>query len=86
MSAPQDSLKSTFSIDFYALSDEICFQKQITGNIVKIANFKMAAIKNAENEKCEFPLNFTMTDKQNLPINVVVEKYNAISLYFLLII
>ena len=24
-----------FSIDFYALSDETCYQKQITGNIVK---------------------------------------------------
>ena len=41
---PQDSLKST-SIDFYALSDETCCQKQITGNIVKIAIFNMAAMK-----------------------------------------
>ena len=33
-----------FSIDFYALSDKTCCQKQITGNIVKIAIFNMAAI------------------------------------------
>ena len=54
---PQDPLKSTFSIDLYALSDEICCQKQITGNIVRIAIFYMAAKgppwKNAE--KWEFP-------------------------------
>ena len=37
------------SIDFYALSDGTCCQKQITGNIVKIAIFNMAAMKkNAE--------------------------------------
>ena len=41
---PQDSLKSTFfSIDFYALSDGT--SQAITGNIVKIAIFNMAAIK-----------------------------------------
>ena len=28
----------------------------------------------------------TITDKQNLPINVIVESYNEISLSFLLII
>ena len=43
---PRGSMKSTFSIDFYALSDEICCQKQITGNIVKLANFSTAAMKN----------------------------------------
>ena len=32
------------SIDFYALSEETCCQKQITGNIVKIAIFNMAAM------------------------------------------
>ena len=42
---PQDSLKSTFSIDFSALSDETCCQKQITGNIIKIAIFNMATMK-----------------------------------------
>ena len=42
---PQDSLKSTFFIDFYALSDGTCCQKQITGNIVKIAIFNMTALK-----------------------------------------
>ena len=42
---PQDSLKSVFFIYFYALSDEICCQKQITGNIVKIAIFNMAVMK-----------------------------------------
>ena len=42
---PRDSLKSTFSIDFYDLSDETCCQNQITGNIVKIAIFNMAAMK-----------------------------------------
>ena len=41
-----------FSIDFYALSDETCCQKQITGNTVKIAIFNMAAIKKLpKNEK-----------------------------------
>ena len=34
-----------FSIDFYALSNETCCQKQNTGNIVKIAIFNMAAMK-----------------------------------------
>ena len=34
-----------FSIDFYPLSDETCCQKQITGNIVKITIFNMAAMK-----------------------------------------
>ena len=34
-----------FSIDFFALSDETCCQKQITGNIVKIAIFNMATMK-----------------------------------------
>ena len=58
-----------FSIDFYALSDETCCQKQITGNIVKIAIFNMAAMKKV----------LTITDKQNLPINVIVENYNEIS-------
>ena len=42
---PQDSLKSFFSIDSYALSDETCCQKKITGSIVKIAIFNMAAMK-----------------------------------------
>ena len=42
---PQDSLKSPFSVNFYALSDETCFQKQITGNIVKIAIFNVATMK-----------------------------------------
>ena len=34
-----------FSIDFHALSDETCCQKQIPGNIVLIAIFNMAAMK-----------------------------------------
>ena len=52
----QDSLKSFFSIDFYALSDETYGQKQITGNKVKLAIFNMAAMKNLpKNEKWQFP-------------------------------
>ena len=42
----QDSLKSFFSIDFYALSDETRSQKQITGNIVNIAIFSVAIVEN----------------------------------------
>ena len=34
-----------FSINFYALSNETCCQKQSTGKIVKIAIFNMAAMK-----------------------------------------
>ena len=47
-----------FSIDFYALSDETCCQKQITGNIVKIAIFNMAAMKNVEKWKMGISVNF----------------------------
>ena len=36
---------------FHILSDKTCCQKKITGDMVKIANVKMAAMKNAENEK-----------------------------------
>ena len=61
---PQDFLKSTLSIDFYALSDETCCQKQITGNIDKIAIFKMATMrKMPKNVKWEFPKILTITDK-----------------------
>ena len=34
-----------FSIDFHALSDETWCQKQITGNIIKIAILNMATMK-----------------------------------------
>ena len=46
-----------FSIDFYPLSDETSCQTQITGNIVKITIFNMAAgqEKMLKNEKWEFP-------------------------------
>ena len=47
----QDSLKSSFSIDFYALSDETCCQKQFTDNIVKKAIFNMAAMKKCRKMK-----------------------------------
>ena len=43
--SPQDSPKSSFSIDSYALSDETCGQKQITDNIVKKAIFNTASMK-----------------------------------------
>ena len=67
---PQDFLKSTFSIDFYALSGKICCQKQITCDIVKIAIFKMAAMKNAVKWKIEIYVNFY----HNRWIYVFVEK------------
>ena len=55
MGNPQYFLKSTFSVDLYALSDDICCQKQITCDIVQIAIFKMAAMKKMpKNEKWEF--------------------------------
>ena len=47
---PHDSLKSIF-IDSYALSNETCCQKQITGNIVQIAIFNMAAMKKCRKMK-----------------------------------
>ena len=40
-----------FAIYFYALSDETCCQKQITGNIVKIAIYNMAAMKKCRKMK-----------------------------------
>ena len=50
---PHGSMKSAFSIDFYALSDEIFCQKQITGNIVKLPISNMAATKNCRKMKNE---------------------------------
>ena len=47
----QDSLKSIFSIDLYAFSDETCCQKQITDNIVKKAIFNMTAMKQCRKMK-----------------------------------
>ena len=45
-----------FFLDFYALSDETCCLKQITGNIVKIAIFNMVAMKKCRKiKKWEFP-------------------------------
>ena len=70
-----------FSIDFYALSDGTCYQKQITGNIVKISIFNMAAMKKCRKlKKMGIYVILTITDKQNLHINVIVESYNEISL------
>ena len=76
----QDSLKSTFSIDYYALSDETCYQKQIIGSIVKITIFNMVAMKNAKKWTMGISVNFNHHRWTNLHINVVVEKYNEISL------
>ena len=55
---------------------------QITGNIVKITIFKMAAghEKMPKNEKWKFPKTLPITEKLNLHINVIVENYNEISL------
>ena len=55
---PQDFLKSTFSIDFYALPDETCCQKQIKGDIVKIAISKWRPWKNAEKWTMGIYVNF----------------------------
>ena len=54
---PQDSLKSTFSIDFYLLTHETCCQKQITGNTVKLAIFNMAAMKKCRKMRITVNLN-----------------------------
>ena len=70
-----------FSIDFYALSDGTCCQKQITCNIAKYPFSKWPPWKNAEKCKMGIFVIFTITDKQNLHINVIVENYNDISLY-----
>ena len=42
---------NVFSIDFYALSDETCCQKQNTCNIVQIAIFNIAAMKKCRKMK-----------------------------------
>ena len=63
------------------LSDETCCQKQITGNIVKMAIFNMGSLKNVQKwKKWEFPYILTITVEKKLHINVIVENYNEISL------
>ena len=53
----KDSLK-LFSIDFYPLSDKTCCQKQITGYIVKITIFNMAAMKKCRKLNMGISVNF----------------------------
>ena len=51
---------------------------QITGNIVK-SHFQYGRPeKMQKNEKWEFPYILTITNKQNLHINIIVENYNEI--------
>ena len=77
----QDFLKSTFSIDFYALSDDICCQKQITGDIVKIAIFKMAAKISLQflthHLKAQNPIRMPNVDKKSflMPHQLICHSY-----------
>ena len=76
----QDSLKLTF---FYRFLCSFWWSMLAEANhrqYVKIDIFNMAAMKKyRKNGKWKFPKILTITDKQNLHINVIVENYNEIS-------
>ena len=76
---PQDSLKSTFFCRFLCSFWWNMLQEANYRQFYQINHFQYGRHeKMPNNEKWEFLQIVTITDKQNLHINVIVENYNEI--------